>query len=316
MSSDPTPVSWTRLTVAVPAEAEDPVTAAFLREDAAARATGLVVEDASVGVLALDGAAPPEGEVRVSIYVGPAEADAVAATLRARFAMLVELGVLEALPTIESHPVDAADWRDRWKEFFHVTPVSERVIVRPPWREYTPRPGEVVLEIEPGMAFGTGGHQTTQLCLRALDRVLPTAAGAPAEALDVGCGSGVLAIGAVLLGVRHAIALDVDPLAHEATGDNARRNGVAGAVEVFEGALEELVGVRTFPLVLANIISGTLLSLRDALLAVTGPGGLLVLSGLLADEESVFRAAFEADGLVLVDREVMDEWLALVYRRP
>lgn len=305
---------WVRLSVVVPAAAEEAVTAAFLREDAAARATGLVVEDHQAGVLA-SGAPLAPGEVRVSVYAQAGEADAVAATLSARFAPLLEYGVLDALPAVEREAVADDDWRSRWKDFFHVTHVGERVVVRPPWRPYEAQPGEVVVEIEPGLAFGTGGHQTTQLCLRALEALIDSAA-PPAAALDVGCGSGVLAIGAVLLGVPSAVAVDVDPAAVEATLENAVRNGVSERIDASETPLEAIARSRRFPLVTANIISGTLLELRDDLLRVTARGGVLVLAGLLAEEDSGFEQAFVAgrDDLSVVWREVMDDWLGLAFR--
>jgi len=322
MSID-SPHTWTRLSVTVPAEAEEAVTAAFLREDAAARATGLVIEDADAGILA---SGPPlaRDEVRVCVYAPPGEADAVAATIVARLEALVPFGVLSRVPPVVRQDVADADWRDRWKEFFHVQRVGERLVVRPPWREHTPEPDDVVVTIEPGLAFGTGGHQTTQLCLRALERLVDPGA-PPPRLLDVGCGSGVLAIAAVLLGTGRALAVDVDPLAVEATGENSERNGVTDRVTAGETPLAEIVarGER-YPLVVANIISGTLLELRAELLAATGPGGVLIVSGLLADEEAAFRAAFAGEdvagagvgGLELVWRETMDEWLGLAWRTP
>lgn len=312
MTSRPT---WTRLSVVVPAAAEEAVTAAFLREDAAARATGLVIEDAQAGILA---SGPPlaADEVRVSVYAAASEADAVAASIAARLGALVPWGILAAAPAVERQEVEDADWRDRWKEFFHVTRVGERLVVRPPWREHTPAPGDVVVTIEPGLAFGTGGHQTTQLCLRALEALLVPSA-PPDRVLDVGCGSGVLSIAAVLLGAGAAFAIDVDPAAVEATLENVERNGVAARVTAAETPLGEVVrSGRRFPLVVANIISGTLLELRADLLAALAPGGVLVISGLLADEEDAFVREFGGDrgGVSVVWRETLDEWLALAWR--
>lgn len=311
---------WSLLSVQVPSAAEEPVTAAFLEltEDVAARATGLVVEENDAGVLTTGPAPPPPGSCRISTYTPAGEAEGVAAALAARLDGLVALGLLAGAPPVTTQAVDVEGLHERWKDFFHVLRVSERIVIRPPWRDYVAEPGDVVIEVEPGMAFGTGGHQTTQLCLRGLEAVggeLAEKAGPGSrEVLDVGCGSGVLAIAGLALGATHAVALDVDAAALEATADNARRNGVAGRIEIRDEPLRDLAAAgRRFPLVVANIISGTLLELRDDLFAVAA-GGILLVSGLLTDEEAEFRAAFPLPGATLIHREAMDEWLCLGYR--
>ena len=319
MSSSESRHAWSLLSVLIPAEAEEHVTAVFLEEDAAARATGLVVEDADAGILATGDAPPPPGLCRISTYAPASEGAAVAAALSARLDGLVALGLLPRAPEITTQPVDMEGLHERWKDFFHVVHVSDRIVIRPPWREYTPRPNEIVVEIEPGMAFGTGGHQTTQLCLRGLEAALASIppGDEPVLVLDVGCGSGVLAVAAAKLGALQAVALDVDPAALEATRENAERNGVTEQIRVFEEPVSAVGRLSAdFSVVVANIISGTLLELRDDLLAATRPGGTLLLSGLLTDEEDEFQKNFAPPGAELVHREAMDEWLCLGYRLP
>ncbi len=313
--------TWVRLSVLIPCSAEEPVTAAFLQEEMAGRATGVVVEDSHVGVLTTDGEPIDAGRLRLSTYTSPPEAEAVAATLRARLERLVALGLLDQAPEIRQAKVDDEDWRDRFKEFFDVVRVGHRLVVRPPWRSFTPEPEDIVLTIEPGMAFGTGGHQTTQLCLTALERAFDCPS-PPREILDVGCGSGVLSIAALCLAAERAVALDVDPAALEATEENAVLNAVSSRLEVSLTPVFELARTdRIFPLVVANIISSTLLELKSALRAVVAPGGIIILSGLLCQEEQEFRTTFEHDPLEqnrswleLERRDTMDEWLALSYR--
>lgn len=304
---------WARLSVTVSVHEEEAATAAFLPDDAPGRAWGLVVEDAGVGALNTATDAVPDGYVRMSTYVPTAEADAATARLRDALQRLCDNGLLVGTPAISRDAVEDADWRERWKEFFHVTHVTARIVIRPPWRDYDAQPGEVVLDVEPGLAFGTGGHQTTQLSLRALERVFDETG--PSDVLDVGCGSGVLAIAAVRLGAARAVAIDVDTAALEASQENAERNGVAGAVAASTEPLADVARREQFPLVLANIVSGTLTDLREDLVRALVPGGRLIVSGVLEAEEERFQEAFGRPPLRCTGREEMDGWLGLVYVR-
>ena len=167
-------------------------------------------------------------------------------------------------------------WRDEWKRHFEPFRVCAGVVVRPPWREHAAAPGEHVVVLEPGRAFGTGLHETTNLVAEVL-------AGTPlagATVLDVGCGSGILTLVALALGAARARAIDVDPDAVAVTRENAERNGVADRVEADETPVEAVAD--RYPVVLANIEAKTLAELAPALVARVAPGGLLVLSGILA----------------------------------
>ena len=200
-------------------------------------------------------------------------------------------------------------WADAWRRWFRPVRVGRRLVVRAPWSEVeAPRDSDVELIVEPGMAFGTGGHATTRLCLAAVEAAVD---GGARDVLDVGTGSGVLAIAAARLGARRVVAVDTDPLALAATVDNARRNGVEGGIEV-RAELPD----RTFDLVVANIVSPTLRSLRDPLASAVAPGGGLVLSGVLAEEADSVEAFFtdRAASLVAGERTTCDEdaeWVAL-----
>jgi ribosomal protein L11 methyltransferase len=170
-----------------------------------------------------------------------------------------------------------------------------------------------VIRLDPGRAFGTGTHETTRLCLALLDDAVGQSP--PSAFLDVGCGSGILSIGARLLGVPRAVALDIDGLAAGATRENARANGVADGVRAVCGDLRCLRG--TFPLAAANILYQILLGLAPALAARVAPGGLLVLSGLLVPEIPSAAAVYGSDrvGFEVLRRETLGEWGALVLRR-
>ncbi len=205
-----------------------------------------------------------------------------------------------------------ADWRDAWKKHWGVQRIGRGVVVVPSWIEYKLREGEIAVRIDPGMAFGTGQHPTTAMCLRALEEIGPQ----DAAVLDLGCGSGILSIAAVLLGARRALALDIDPQAVKAAAQNAADNGVAGAVETRAGTIEDNGALaETFDLALANISGLTLERLAPALAVVLKPGGRLVASGFLEDAVEGLRRAFEANGLS-AERVVKDGvWRAIVARR-
>ena len=283
--------------------------------------------------------------------------------LRAAESARTALGHLQAfglrpIGDLEVRTVHEADWADAWKRHFPVLRVGRRIVIRPTWRRHHRAPGDVVLALDPGMAFGTGLHPTTRLCLAGIerwadegrlaspDRAEPDAdapngsasnEGAPVRAtpdtasptavaperasrrrgsrlLDVGCGSGILSIAALKLGVAEAVGLDTDPIAVEATMANARRNGVARRIEAVRGSLPSDRG--PFGLVAANLIASLLVELAPALSAELLPGGRLLASGIFVDRESAVTEAFARAGLGLARREAEGEWVALEAVRP
>jgi len=207
----------------------------------------------------------------------------------------------------------AEGWEDAWKVHFRPAVLSRRLAVCPSWEGFRPEDPEVrVIRMDPGRAFGTGTHETTRLCLGLLDDFIGGAP--PPTLLDVGCGSGILAIGALLLGIPRAVALDIDPLAASATRENALHNGVADGLLVLCGDLRSVTG--TYPLVVANILYQVLLGLAPTLAARVAPGGLLVLSGMLTPELASAAAVYQAQGLRESLRATAGEWGALVLQRP
>jgi len=213
-------------------------------------------------------------------------------------------------PRVEEVVGDA--WRDAWKQHFEPFRICAGVVVCPPWREVAAAPGEHVVILEPGRAFGTGLHETTSLVAEVL-RDSPLAG---ARVLDVGCGSGVLALVALSLGASGARAIDVDPDAVAVTRENAARNAMGDRVVTDDTPVERLA--ETYPVVLANIEARTLSQLAPAILARVAPGGRLVLSGILAedvapDQLAQVRQAYAS----LHEREVRrkGEWVAVVYER-
>ena len=189
-----------------------------------------------------------------------------------------------------------AEWRDAWKRYFKVSHLTREFVVVPSWETYEPKPGEVVIDLDPGMAFGTGTHASTRLVLEEL-QALADAGVTPARILDVGCGSGILSIAAVKRWPgATCVAVDNDPIAVQATAENALANKVADRIDASITPSSELV--ETFPLVLANIQAHVLPALKDALVARTG--GTLILSGLLTPQAAPLADEFVAAGLRLV----------------
>jgi ribosomal protein L11 methyltransferase len=203
------------------------------------------------------------------------------------------------------------DWRDAWKKYFGVQRIGERLVIVPSWVEHRPKPDDIVLRIDPGMAFGTGQHPTTAMCLAALEDALSAS---PASVLDLGCGSGILAIAAAKLGASRIVAVDIDPQALKATRANAAENDVADVIEAREGTLE--AEREQFDVVVANISGLTLERLAPLLGQALAPGGQLIASGFLEDAEGGLRAAFEGAGLG--HEHTMEDgiWRAIIARRP
>lgn len=212
------------------------------------------------------------------------------------------VGALTATPRAEE------DWANAWKEHFHVHRVGARTVIRPPWREYVARPGDVVLDLDPGMAFGTGLHPSTQLCLIALEERLRPGM----RVLDVGSGSGILTIAAAKLGAASVDALDVEEVAVRATRDNVARNQLATPIRVALGTVErtpEFTG--RYELVVANIIARIISELAPALVAALAPGGRLITSGIIVDRADEVHDALAAAGLTTIERHRMGDWVCV-----
>jgi len=187
--------------------------------------------------------------------------------------------------------------------------VGRRIVIRPSWRRHRRAPDDVVLALDPGMAFGTGLHPTTRLCLASLESLADRGALAGARVLDVGSGSGILSIAAARLGAASVLAVDVDPIAVEASAANVRRNRLACRVRVREGSAP--TGERPFDVVLANLIASLLVQLADGLVADLRPGGTLLASGIFANREAEVVAAFASHGLAIARRWSEGDWVAL-----
>jgi ribosomal protein L11 methyltransferase len=249
----------------------------------------------------------------------PAAARAAVATVEEALGHLTAFG-LRPIGELATRIVHESDWAGAWKRHLGILRIGQGIVIRPSWRRHRRQLGETVVAMDPGMAFGTGLHPTTRLCLAAIERwagegrlVRGGARDGRARLLDVGCGSGILAITACLLGAGEALGIDTDPLAVEATRANARRNRVARRLRARRGSLPAAAG--PFDLVAANLVASLLVALAVDLAAELAPGGRLIASGIFVDREADVREALESAGLPVVRRDGEGDWVALESQR-
>ncbi len=228
---------------------------------------------------------------------------------------LWHLSQIQPLPEPAYRTIQDEDWMASWKQHYHPIQIGKRLLILPAWIE-DPRQGRIAVKIDPSMAFGTGTHPTTQLCMELLeDTVQP---GRPA--IDVGCGSGILSIGAVKLGAVPALAVDIDNAAIRSTKENAQANGVLDKIETGLGSVQEIregqFSIRQAPLVLANILAPVIIRLFEAGLAdLLALGGKIVLSGILAEQAQGVVDAAGTKGLRRIDLRQIGDWVAIVMER-
>jgi ribosomal protein L11 methyltransferase len=204
------------------------------------------------------------------------------------------------------------DWANAWKEHFHVLRIGDRFVIRPTWREYDPNPDDLVIDLDPGMAFGTGHHPTTDLCLRWLESTSIR----DKQVLDVGAGSGILSIAAVLLGAEHVDAVEIDDVAGRALQENLDMNDVGDRVSVYVGDFGAGVGPQgTYDLVIANIISSILMKLAIPLAKAMKPRGQLLLSGVIDRHIADVRETFTSENLKVIEERQQGDWIALLLER-
>jgi len=220
---------------------------------------------------------------------------------------LWHLSQIYPCPAPEFRELTEDDWANAWKKHFHVLQIGQRIVVKPPWQEHQPQPDEVVIELDPGMAFGTGLHPTTRMCLQALEEHLKPGA----KVLDLGTGSGILAIAAAKLGAGSVLALDNDPLAVKAARANVRSNGVQDIVTVELGSLDKATD--EFELVLVNILARVIVELAgQGLVDRVRPAGLMIAAGIIEEQEAEVAAALGEHGMGIVERRQEKDWVTLV----
>jgi ribosomal protein L11 methyltransferase len=235
------------------------------------------------------------------------DSDIIITKIKKRLAGLSDMAVQV---DVLSERVDEKDWAHAWKEYFNVTRITDKIVVKPEWKEYTAAQGEVIIHIDPGMAFGTGTHPTTSMCLILLeDYVQPDT-----SLLDVGCGSGILMIGAAKLGAGTMTGLDVDPMAVDITRKNLEKNGITfDNITLVAATLDKTPEIQ-YDLLCANIIAQVITAIMPDIAARLAPDGNAILSGIIEERLPDIYAAMEDQNLECVKKINQDEWVALVVR--
>lgn len=208
--------------------------------------------------------------------------------------------------------VDEEDWATSWKKYYHPVKISKRFTIVPTWENYHPvSSDELIIELDPGMAFGTGTHPTTVMSLQALEKHVQPGI----TVIDVGTGSGVLAIGAALLEAETVRALDLDEVAVTAASQNVALNKVQNRVEVFHGNLLDAID-EPADVVVANILAEIIMSFTDDAFQAVKPGGIYITSGIIAQKKNDVKEALEASGFIIEDVMMMEDWVTIISKKP
>ncbi|HPV05956.1 MAG TPA: 50S ribosomal protein L11 methyltransferase [Aggregatilineales bacterium] len=298
---------WVEVSVVVDGEGAEAVAEAFHRYVH----QGVVIEQLFPGEAWPDEPLPT-GPLRVAGYF-PND-DRADETRRKLEEAVYYLGRLyENIPQPEFSIVKEDDWAEAWKRGYHPIRIGERIFIKPAWVEVEPAPGDVVIEMDPGMAFGTGTHPTTQLCLRACEWFCVPGI----SMVDIGTGSGVLAIAAAKLGCHKVLALDIDPVAVRVAQENVERNSVAETVTVMRGSIDSLQRTaRHFDLAMANLTARIILEMvPNGLQHVVWPGSKMVFSGIIQEQVDEVIAALEGIDLEVLGQRHIDDWVMLITQR-
>ena len=283
---------WQEVSISVPFEYVEPISYLFDRYG-----YGLSMEDDGPEHIKLRTYLPSDARQRYShIEVGVKLAS-----------MLEPLGELAVTP-LEND----ADWQNAWKEHFTLLRIGERLVIKPSWIEYEPKEGEILIELDPGLAFGTGYHPTTYTCLEAMEKLITPGS----RVLDLGCGSGILSIAAVKLGAGQVVALDIDPQAVQSSRQNFRRTRITALVQLDQGSLPHRLGAEgSFDLVVANISSRGVRERAPDILPALKPKGILIASGIIDEQHEETESALRQAGFTAIEAWPREDWVSLICRR-
>ncbi len=309
-------MNWLEVSLTVNGELAEAVADVFARF-----APNGVMTEQGIGFLNDEDLGSASGPITVRAYL---EAnDQIEETRQKLEEALFYLGMIQPLPAPSYKQIADQNWMEAWKAHYKPILIGERLLILPAWME-SPDPKRIAVKIDPGMAFGTGTHPTTQLCLelieKAFERRRETSFDFPSTVIDVGCGSGVLSIAALKLGAKKALGVDIDVESVKNSRENADLNEIGEGLVLGQGSVTEILNgsfeFKSAPLVLANILAPALIRLFDAGLAdLVAPGGEIILSGILERQAESVAAAGEAKGLRLNDKRQMGDWVALKMAR-
>ncbi|TCZ77022.1 50S ribosomal protein L11 methyltransferase [Paenibacillus albiflavus] len=264
----------------------------------------------------------PEGRAVIQGYFDETmDMDVIMAELKERVTELADYGIDTGQPTYELRLVDEDDWATAWKQYFKPIRVSDRLTIKPTWEEYNPSENEIIIELDPGMAFGTGTHSTTSLCLQMLEKHMQGGE----DVIDVGTGSGVLAIAAAKLGARQVLAVDLDPVAIQSANENTVQNRLEAHINV---KLSDLLGVLKesetggelnvqipVKIVVANILAEIILLFVQDVYDVLQSGGIYIASGIITAKEELVEQALLDVNFEIVEKSYDGDWVAFVARK-
>jgi len=312
-------VKWSELSIHTKNEAVEAISN-ILHE---AGASGVVIEDSAEfakpredqygEIYALNEADFPKDGVIVKAYLSESSfLNETVEEIKAAITNLTNFNIDIGENVVSIVEVNEEDWATAWKQYYHPVKISERFTIVPTWEEYAPvSTDELIIELDPGMAFGTGTHPTTVMCLQGLEKVVKEGD----TVIDIGTGSGVLSIGAALLGAKNVHALDLDEVAVRSAQENIVLNKVDDKVSVFHGNLLDTVK-EPADVVVANILAEIIMSFTDDAFSIVKPGGLYVTSGIIGAKRDDVKATLEASGFVIEEVLLMEDWVAIIARRP
>ncbi|NLN97121.1 MAG: 50S ribosomal protein L11 methyltransferase [Eubacteriaceae bacterium] len=312
-------MNWTEVQVTTTAEAEDAVVNIFY--DAGAQGVAvessnnlLVIKDdptvnaVDESILNMD----PEISVVRGYFSEEWGVDACIDKLLDGLRYLPETGLHHGECEMSIREMADEDWVNSWKEFFKPTRIGKRIVIKPSWEHFEKKPQDIVIEMDPGMAFGSGTHETTQLCVRALEQHLKEGD----HVIDIGCGSGILSIVAKELGAKKVIAIDLDPVAVDVAKTNFAHNQMEGVISLRQGDLTEVLGPEDqADIVVANIMADTIITLSETVSDFLKPGGLFISSGIINESIGKVLIALEEKGYELISLESIGEWNVIVAGR-
>ena len=306
--------TWIEIRVITKSEALEPVSGIFYGLDC----KGVAIEDPNdilereQGPLTWDFAdinvLEHKGEVAVvkAYFSEEDNIEEVLEYINEKMKELKEIGIDIGLGKVESEKMHEEDWANNWKKYYKPTKIGERIVVKPIWEEYEPKGNELILELDPGMAFGTGTHETTRMCIQALDKYVKE----DSTVFDVGCGSGILAIAAAKLGAKKAVGVDLDPVAVESANENVGLNNLDN-IEILYGNLVEVIDGKA-DIVVANIIAEVICILTEDVKRVLKKDGYFITSGIIHDRVDMVTNKLEEIGFEVIEINKDGEWNCIV----
>ncbi|KXZ40087.1 ribosomal protein L11 methyltransferase [Alkalithermobacter thermoalcaliphilus JW-YL-7 = DSM 7308] len=230
--------------------------------------------------------------------------------IREKIKLLPSYGLDIGEGSIEITQVDEKDWANAWKQYYKPTKVSDKIVIKPTWEDYDPKNDEIIIQLDPGMAFGTGTHETTKMCIIELENVLDK----DKTVFDIGCGSGILSIAAAKLGAKKVVGVDLDPVAVKVSKENVKINNVEEIVDIRHGNLMDVIDEKA-DVIVANIIADIIILLSKDIGKFLYSEGVFISSGIILDKIEDVKKALEDNKFKILDIKTMGEWAVIVSKK-